>query len=78
MAVLSAFLIFFYQWSNGIEIDLAKSFSTLAMIYYLFITVNQLTYIAVFQLSNFMAILNRIASVLSLEEYNNRSLTDEN
>ena len=56
---------------------MAKSFSTLAMIYYLFITINQLTYIAVFQLSNFMAILNRIASVLCLEEYNDRKLADD-
>lgn len=39
------------------------------MIFYLFITVNQLTYVAVFQISNFFAILSRIASVLRLEEY---------
>ena len=73
LAVLSVFLVFYYQWSNGIEIDLAKSFSTLAMVFYLFTTINQLTYLAVFQLSNFMAILNRISSVLKLEEFNVRS-----
>ena len=48
---------------------MAGSVSVLAMIFYLFITVNQLTYVAVFQISNFFAILNRIASVLRLEEY---------
>ena len=52
----------------GEEIDMAKSFATLAMVYFLFVTVNQLTYLAVFQFSNFLAILNRIASVLRLEE----------
>ena len=67
--MLAAFLIFYYQWRQGEEIDLAKSVSTLAMVFYLFVTINQLTYIAVFQLSNFMAILNRIASILKLEEF---------
>ena len=47
---------------------MAKSVATLAMVFYLFVTINQLTYLAVFQLSNFLAILNRIASVLRLEE----------
>ena len=53
LAVLSAFLIFYYQWSNGEEIQMSKSFAILAMVYYLFVTVNQLTSLAVFQLSNF-------------------------
>ena len=48
---------------------MSKSFAILAMVYYLFMTVNQLTYLAVFQLSNFFAILNRISSVLRLEQY---------
>ena len=72
LAVLSTFLIFYYQWSNGIEIEMAKSFAILAMVYYLFVTVNQLAYLAVFQLSNFLAILSRIASVLRLEQYGKR------
>ena len=72
LAVLSAFLIFYYQWSNGVQIEMSKSFAILAMVYYLFVTVNQLTYLAVFQLSNFFAILNRISSVLRLEEYGER------
>lgn len=51
---------------------MAASVSILAMIFYLFVTVNQLTYLAVFQISNFFAILNRIASVLRLEEYSKK------
>jgi len=69
LAILSAFLIFYFQWSNGERIDMATSVSTLAMIFYLFVTVNQLTYLAVFQIGNYFAILQRIASVLRLEEY---------
>ena len=52
---------------------MAKSAATLAMVFYLFVTINQLTYLAVFQLSNFLAILNRIASVLRLEEIISRN-----
>ena len=45
------------------------------MVFYLFVTVNQLTYLALFQFANFLAILNRIASVLRLEEFDQRSVT---
>jgi len=48
------------------------------MVYYLFVTVNQLSYIAVFQMSGFFAILNRIASVIQLENFKQRpGLTQE-
>ena len=40
LAILAVFLIFYYQWSDGKEIDLANGFSTLAMVFYLFVTVN--------------------------------------
>lgn len=72
LAVFTSFLIFYFQWRRGEEIDMAASVSILAMIFYLFVTVNQLTYLAVFQISNFFAILNRIASVLRLEEYSKK------
>ena len=64
LAVLASFLVFFNAWIRGEKIDMAQSVSTLALIFYLFVTINQLCYIAVFQLGNFAAILNRISSVL--------------
>lgn len=67
--MLAAFLIFIREWSLGIELSLSGSVSTLAMVFYLFVTINQLTYIAVFQLFNFLAILERIGSVLRLEDF---------
>ena len=39
------------------------------MVYYLFVGINGITFIAVFNLASFMAILKRIASVLYMEEY---------
>ena len=40
LAILSVFFIFYYTWKNGEEIDMANSISTLAMVFYLFVTVN--------------------------------------
>jgi len=73
LAALSAFLTFYYEWNQGIELDLSRSISTLALIFYLFVTVNQLSYLAIFQLGNFFAVLGRISSVLRLEEFNTSS-----
>ena len=50
---------------------MGKSFAVLAMIFYQYVACNHLTYVAAFQFSNFMAILNRVASVLRLEEFDN-------
>ena len=72
LAFLSVFLIFYKDWRNGEEIELAKSVSTMAMVFYLFVTINQLTYLAMFNIANFFAILNRISSVLRLEEFKKR------
>ena len=68
-AFLSAFLIFYYEWSQGNELEMASTVSTLALVFFLFVSVNQLAYSAIFQVANFMAILDRIGSVLRLEEF---------
>lgn len=57
LAALAAFLIFYYEWSQGKEIELGRSISTMALIFYLFVTINQLSYLAIFNLGNFFAIL---------------------
>ena len=48
---------------------MASTVSTLALVFFLFVSINQLTYTAIFQVANFMAILDRIGSVLRLEEF---------
>ena len=40
LAVIAAFLIFYRQWSLGEELNMAQSISTLAMVFYLFVTIN--------------------------------------
>ena len=47
------------------------------MVYYLFVGINGITFIAVFNLASFMAIIKRIASVLYMEEYAYRSVKSE-
>ena len=69
LALIAVFLIFLYEWSQGNEIDVSKGVSTLAIIFYLFVAVNQLSFIAIFQIANFFAILQRIGSVMKLEEF---------
>lgn len=39
------------------------------MVYYLFACINGITFIALFNFAQFMAILNRISSVLYMEEF---------
>ena len=56
---------------------MGKSFAVLAMIFYQFVACNHLAYTAVFQFSNFMAILNRVSSILRLEEFDNRKVITE-
>jgi len=48
---------------------MANSVALFAMIFYLFITVNGLVYLAILNVASFIAILGRISSVLTLEEY---------
>lgn len=73
LALIAVFLIFLYEWSQGNEIDISKGVSTLAIIFYLFVAVNQLSFIAIFQIANFFAILQRIGSVMKLEEFKDDS-----
>lgn len=69
MAIFAVFLIFLNQWYQGIELTMAMAVPIMALVYYLFITVNCLTFIAIFNINAFSAILRRISRVLALEEF---------
>ena len=69
LGILAVGLILFLQWSKGEEIRMAESIALFAMIYYLFITINGLVFLAIINVKSFSAILERIAGVLTLEEY---------
>ena len=41
---VAVFFVFLYDWLQGCEIETAKSFAILAMIFYIFVMVNSLWY----------------------------------
>ena len=48
LALMAAFLIYFNEWQQGNEIGMATSVSTLALVFYLFVTVNQFAFSGLF------------------------------
>lgn len=53
----------------GKELNSGNSMATLAMLFYIFLSVNSLTYMAMTTLQTFLAVLFRISSVLEMSEY---------
>ena len=49
--------------------SLETSVSMLSMIYFVFFSVNVLTYFALTNVQNFLAILQRLSTVFKMEEY---------
>jgi hypothetical protein len=54
---VAVFFIFLYDWLRGCEIETAKSFAILAMIFYIFVMVNMLWYYALTIMWQFIAVL---------------------
>ena len=59
---------------------MAKSIAILAMVYYLFITINGLVYVSIIGMNTFFAVLGRISGVVKLDEYSKQDSVsyDEN
>jgi hypothetical protein len=57
---------------KGIKLDQSNSVSLLAMIYYIFVSVNALTYYAMTTLQTFFAVVKRLSSVFEMEEYESK------
>ena len=67
--LLALVYIFVSQWSKGEMLDESISVSLMAMVFLLFLTVNQLTYFGMTSTQTFLAIIFRISSVFEMEEY---------
>jgi hypothetical protein len=67
--LFACILIFVTQWAMGKELNLGNSMATLAMLFYIFLSVNSLTYMAMTTLQTFLAVLFRISSVLEMSEF---------
>lgn len=61
--------IFLPKWFMGEKIDLGDSFALLAMIYYLFFSVNSLTYYSMNTMNQALAVIYRLSKVFRMEEH---------
>ena len=53
----------------GEELKSGESMATLAMLFYIFLSVNSLTYMGMTTLQTFLAVIYRISTVLEMSEY---------
>lgn len=68
--LIGVLIILVAEWYQQKLIKNEKAVSMLAMIYFVFFAVNTLTYFALTNVQNFLAILVRLSSVFKMEEYN--------
>jgi hypothetical protein len=62
-------IIFIKTWYQEIELDESVSISLMAMIFFLFYSVNTFVYMGLTTLQTFLGILERIGSVFQLDSY---------
>ena len=68
--------IFIPKWARGEKLDEGVSMSMMAMVFYIFISINMMTYVAMNAVQTFLAIVDRMSSVYAMEEYTD--LRDQN
>jgi len=57
------------QWVMGKELDESILMPTFAMIYFIFLSINALTYMSMMTIQQFFSIIFRMSEVFELEEY---------
>ena len=67
--LVAVMAIFVPEWYQGRLLKLETSVSMLSMIYFVFFSVNVLTYFALTNVQNFLAILERLSTVFAMEEH---------
>ena len=69
VGMIGILCIFLPQWFLGQELNMGDSFTLLAIIYYLFFSVNSLAFYAMTTVNQASAVINRISEVFSMEEH---------
>lgn len=72
MGLVAVLCIFLPLWSRGEKLDLGDSFTLLALIYYLFFSVNSMTLFAFNNAIRFFTTIEKISKILCLEEISPR------
>lgn len=67
--LLVAIAVLIPQWMRGEQLKEGVSMAMMAMVYYIFISVNMMTYVAMNAVASFLATIERMSTVYSLEEY---------
>lgn len=70
--LLVAIAVLIPQWMRGELLKEGVSMAMMAMVYYIFISVNMMTYVAMNALATFLACIERMSTVYSLGEYNDQ------
>lgn len=63
-------------YHSGQKLDESISMSLLAMVFFIFLSVNMMFYFAMTTLLNFLAIIKRISSIFAMEEYSSERTLD--
>lgn len=71
MGLVAIFSIIYMKWYNGESLDLAKDMSLLAVIFFTFVSNGQLALMGYVNLSLFLAVLDRLGTVMKMEEQKN-------
>jgi len=66
--LLVALAVLIPQWMRGEELKEGVSMAMMAMVFYIFMSVNMMTYVAMNAVGTFLATIERMSTVYSLEE----------
>ena len=73
---LCVLTIFVLEWSRGNKLSLGDSFALLAMIFFLFMAINSMTFYSMSTCLRALTVIERVSEVLEMEEHKfDRELT---
>ena len=76
VGLLAVYCIIVHQWQKGKELKMADVMSLLSMIYLIFFSVNIQAYFGMINFKSYLAVLERLSTVFSMEEYESSRDTD--
>lgn len=76
MGLVAVFIILLSEWAQEKVLETDRIISMLAMIYFVFFSINVTFYFGLTNVQNFLAILQRLSTVFNMEEY--KSIRDTN
>jgi len=69
MGLVVIIVIYLIQFKRGQKIDQSISMSLYTLVFYIFAAVNSFTYFSQTTIQQFLAIVERVSSILKMEEF---------